>query len=297
MFCLPALCSGETVALWLCLIRSPQVVGGISLLQPCCSPRRREQLELLCVSFFPVEKLQLQWLLLVPSVTALSPLASDPQCVPRVIPWVFRPGLSTGSRRWIAGIKQTREQSEYLWQGHYRGSLSPFLSHRHTIRRSMEGYEHGTVLWRGITDPQLLSCPPAQGCAHKPAWTLTPTVRTRRDPREVSSAAQTDTTQVGAGLFTPLCSWPGISNRVTLPQRCKHHLLPSWDGWKRGGVFPETRWGAYTSTGWNAYSQGWALMRHFRASDTSPEHNWEQIQLTKFKSKSVLVSPHFLKWR
>lgn len=61
-------------------------------------------------------------------------------------------------------------------------------------------------------------------------------------------------------------------------------------------MFLETRWDVSPSTGWNAYSQGWALMRHFRASDTSPEHNWEETQLTKFKSsKSFLISLHFLK--
>lgn len=126
------------------------------------------------LSFFPVGKLQLQWLLLAHSVTVLSPHASDPQRVPRVIPWAFQHGLGTGSSRRTAGLKQCPEQSGCLWQGHYRGSLTPFLQHRHTVPRSSEGLLSvalscgGGSLTHSFSQVLLLKAVPTSQCEASP---------------------------------------------------------------------------------------------------------------------------------
>lgn len=68
----------------------------------CCStaeaPGGGNSWSYFVLSFFPVGKLQLQWILLAHSVAVLSLLVPDPQRVPRVIPWAFPRGLGTGSR-------------------------------------------------------------------------------------------------------------------------------------------------------------------------------------------------------
>lgn len=68
-------------------IKAPQTEGGISLYKYHCSPRRREQPELLCVFSFPSESYRWFRQLHVP---ALSALVSDPQSVPRAIPWLIQ---------------------------------------------------------------------------------------------------------------------------------------------------------------------------------------------------------------
>lgn len=57
-----------------------------------------------------------------------------------------------------------------LWQGHYRGSLTPFLQHRHTVPRSSEGLLSralpcgGRSLIHSFSEVLLLKALPTSQC-------------------------------------------------------------------------------------------------------------------------------------
>lgn len=119
--------------------RCPQVVGGISLLQHCCSRRRREQLELLCAFLLPYGEVTI----------AVAPASSKVslQCHRLPLTPVCARGDSLGVRTRGGHRKHTvkgRNKAEpgVEWVPVARSLqrvLTPFLPHRHAVPWSSEG--------------------------------------------------------------------------------------------------------------------------------------------------------------